>query len=564
MDDDNVADEASHTKPGNSKITKPGPTEHVLKVTRVGRPFHQDLADLFATFITAIELKAHKLAFRTYPLSFSTDECVRTLATLKFSQSTRTHDPNDPSAYFTTTTNFMFSMSRPAAMNLAQHFLDAHYIRNAVDPLLNLFKEQSLYTLTPKGLYVLDRFIRKTGIDADHLQHMLSKEIVCSKLFHVERSPAEDEIRFSYQDIVSLFRRFVGPQPNYPPKPGDSLEPIHEYAQRSKGIALMDFIDRGLLGRGTQYQYCFDAVDALEWLCDFTLVGKPEKTSRKAIIFSVSGPGSDDDPSMHSQGEFRCANKTMYQITSKGRRVAGWTKPGDSSSSASSSESDLCEKVTLEGRNVIRGPNHLRFILKDADMRSLFRNFLSERFCEEHVLYWMDVEAIIRKFSVTSSATGGTTASPTDEDTSKQVKADCRRHHEAVLHKALLIYKTYLQPASQHELNTDYTMRNELVKYLETIPIDMTSKDARDMSHRILACDPEQLRVVLQHYTRIQAYTFRIMLTDSLPKFVQTDKYLALLKMDAYLDCSDHDDDTESLHGPSGAYINYTSLTASS
>ncbi|KAF8071560.1 regulator of G protein signaling [Lyophyllum atratum] len=580
------SDESKPAKPGENIVTKPhltdnrGPGEHLLKMTRVGRPFHKDTADLFATFIIAIELKSHRLGFRTYPKSFSTEEAIQTLSSLKFSQSIRTPDPDDPSSFVTTTTNFMFSMTSPVAMNLAQNFMDARYIKNALDPSIGLFKDPSLYTLTPKGLHVLERFIHRTGIDADHLQDVLDTEIICSKLFRVERSLAEDEIIFSYSDILLLFRRFVGSQPNYSHKLPSSPEPLYQYTERSKGVALTDFTDRGLLGRGIQYQHCFDAVDALEWLCDFTsmvgrdeaaevaahfqrlgliaLAGNPDKAHKNAIIFTVSGSSPNGDPSIRSQGEFRCANKAMYQVTPKGRRVAGWVKGEENDSLAEDDSNDgfLDEKDFSEDMRLTPS-EHLLYILKKQSFRSLFREYLVERFCEEHLLYWMDVEVINRKFCITSSVIGGTHALPAERNTATQVKADCMKHHQALVNKALAIYQTYLQPASEYELNTDYNLRNELVKFLETVATHTHSRDPRDMSNRILSCNADQLRMVIQHYKRIQTHTFRVMLTDSLPKFVQTEKYLALLQIDDYLDCKTLND-ADSIIGGSGAYHTYS------
>lgn len=230
----------------------------------------------------------------------------------------RTPDPDDPSSVITTTTNFVFSMTQQVAMELCQHFMDARYIRNALDVSLNLFKENSLHCLTPKGLHVLERFIEKTGTDADHLQPVFETEIICPRLFHVERETIQDKIIFAYSTIITLFRCFAGQQPNYTSKDYMNLSVLQLYSKQSKGIALTDITDRsGLLSSNAgQRQYCFDAVDALEWLCNFTsvsgreeaaemaahfqrvglitLVGNPERSSNRAIVFTVHGSSDDE------------------------------------------------------------------------------------------------------------------------------------------------------------------------------------------------------------------------------------------------------------------------------
>ena len=217
------------------------------------------------------------------------DEAARNLASLKFSQSNRGPDPREPSRIITTTTTTTFSMTRDMAKAMCQHFMDARLIENAVDPSSNLFKERGVYQLTPKGLHVLERFISKNGINADHISHVFQTQPICMKLLHLERRSVDDEIIVSQAVITALFRRFVGRQPNYPPDNFQSLDPHHTYQERSKGLALMDVTERSqaIMGRSTTtvQKYCFAAVAALEWLCDFTSVIGREEAAEMAAQF---------------------------------------------------------------------------------------------------------------------------------------------------------------------------------------------------------------------------------------------------------------------------------------
>ncbi len=129
-------------------------------------------------------------------------------------------------------------------------------------------------------------------------------------------------------------------------------DPNVYYAERAKGMPLFEFGDRSQVsgGRGTPqpYQFCFSAVAALEWLCDFTsVVGRDEaaemsahfvrfglialvhdkrKGNDSAIIFTVRGtpaqnvavsvvfPTPTRTPTLtniacQAQGEFRCTSK---------------------------------------------------------------------------------------------------------------------------------------------------------------------------------------------------------------------------------------------------------------
>jgi hypothetical protein len=336
-------------------------SSHMMKTTKRGRPFlkvscqlltmsflnHnpllQDTLDLFATLIVSLQLSAHKQFFRTFPNSFTTsvlcllcdaifvnhtsrsDEAAQNLASLKFSQSNRGPDPREPSRVVTTTTTTTFSMTRDMAKAMSQHFMDARLIENATDPSSNLFKDRGVYILTPKGLHVLERFISKNGINSDHLQQVFGTQPICIKLLHLERRSIDDEIIVTQSVITALFRRFVGRQPNYPPQANGPLDAFQRYHERSKGVALNDVTERAqpLLGKGQQHhKYCFAAVTALEWLCDFTsVVGREEaaemaaqfvrfglitlvsdkrKNNDSAIIFTVRGsaPGGNSPVSV--------------------------------------------------------------------------------------------------------------------------------------------------------------------------------------------------------------------------------------------------------------------------
>jgi hypothetical protein len=210
-------------------------------------------------------------------------------------------------------------MTREMAKAMSQHFMDARLIENAADRTSNLFKERGVYVVTPKGLHVLERFIIKNGINGDSLIGVFESQPVCMKLLHLERRPSDDEIIISQPVITALFRRFVGRGPNYMTEsvPGQS-DPTVDYNERAKGMPLVDVQERPpqMIGKAPlqTYKYCFPAISALEWLCDFTsIVGRDEaaemtahfvrfgyivlvsdkrKTGDSAVIFTVRGSAS--------------------------------------------------------------------------------------------------------------------------------------------------------------------------------------------------------------------------------------------------------------------------------
>ncbi|KAJ7781670.1 regulator of G protein signaling domain-containing protein [Mycena metata] len=541
----------------------PGSSSHMMKTTKRGRPFLKDTLDLYATLIVSLQLAPHKQFFKTFQNSFSTDEAAQNLASLKFSQSNRGPDPREPSRVVTTTTTTTFSMTREMAKAMSQHFMDARLIENATDPSSNLFKDRGVYVLTPKGLHVLERFISKNGINSDHLQNVFVSQPICIKLLHLERRTSDDEIIVTQSVITALFRRFVGRTPNYPPQTNAPQDAFTRYNERSKGVSLMDVTDRAqpLQGKGQQHhKYCFAAVTALEWLCDFTsVVGREEaaemaaqfvrfglitlvsdkrKNNDSAIIFTVRGsaPGGNSPVSQH--GEFRCTAKAIYKITDEGRRVAHWDgarnnlhdSPNTSSANLTTARSSvdepekkptdakihrrisIAEKLNYEAHKGSKESNtdRLKYILEDPALRSLFREFLKGNFCEENLSFWLEVEDFKRKFSITSSAiavpsphSGGKTG----RDKATPGQAAMEKHHESLINTAFFIYNKYLAPSSH-----------------------MTGKVFQghvDPEHTT-AFNATQLQTMIRLYERIQTHVFRLMATDSVPKFIKTPKFLAV------------------------------------
>jgi hypothetical protein len=228
---------------------------------------------------------------------------VHNLSTLKFSQSTRTPDPKDATKVITTTTTTTFSMTRDMAKGICQYFMDARLIANAADLTASQFKDRGVYSITPKGLHILERFITKNGISADHLLKVFAQQPICMRLLHLERRVSDDEILVSRPVFEVLFRRFVGKQPNMPAgasaKPGignlaaagKSMGNLPASslveADRALGITVFKASPTPMMPRSNKsdrlppmaerQDYVFSAVTAVEWLNDLTtIVGKDE------------------------------------------------------------------------------------------------------------------------------------------------------------------------------------------------------------------------------------------------------------------------------------------------
>ena len=648
-----------------------------MKTTRRGRPYAKDTHDLFATLIVSLELGTHRQYFKTYHNSFTTDEAAENLSHLKFSQSNRAPDPNEPSRVVTTTTTTTFSMNRDMAKGICQHFMDARLIENAGDVTNPIFKDKGVYMLTPKGLHILERFITKNGINGDHLLKVFSSQPICMKLLHLERRVSDDELLINTPVLEVIFRRFVGRSPNYKiaPAVGAKTDHLEGGVDRTLGIDLAD-IQEKVKGHGLRtITHTFNSMGALDWLCDFTTVcGKDEAAEimahfqrldlitlvldkskrevepyddRDVIIRVEDGRGSVSD------GHFRCHSKTLYGVTEKGRLVARWDVPDSPSSgvasparddsrrlvddhnhpvkqntpsqasrepaSPGSQDSRLARKPSTKLRNE-RGStpvsggasgigqglhdsssyssrdsntNRLKNILEEPALRSLFREFLRQNFCEENLSFWLDVQDFKRRFHTTSSAVAVQTPSKEQKGGvgrrlgrsvtgalagggKEKVEEDSQgltameKHQQDLVSMAFVIYDTYLAPSSPCELNIDHNLRTELILYMNKILADakissLTSQTASPststthlgatlggndsslghageatsieerkaavVSKRLrIPLHASQLQVMVRLYERIQDHVFRLMATDSVPRFIKDARFIQLVR----------------------------------
>jgi hypothetical protein len=519
-------------------------TSHLMKSNVRNRPYHRDSIDLFATLIVSLKLTNHKQLFRTFPNSFTTDEAIANLAALKFSKSHHEPDPREPTRIVTTTTTTTFSMPREMAMMMCQNFMDARLIEDVADPSSNVFKDRGIYVLTPKGLHILEWFINRNGVNADHLQRAFATQPICLVLLHLERRPSDDEIIISQPVVTALFRHFAGRAPNYVLEEGSApQQPAVEYRQRAKGVFLNDVVDKSEQtpkGRGpvSTFRFCFSAMSAIEWLCDFTtivcreeaaemaghfvrfglvtLVSDKRKVGDTAIIVTVRGTPSEN---AGAAAEYRCTAKAIYRITERGRGVARWeaaasrsqqnlpTSSQRRSNDTGSSDPHAAASTNSSGRT---GPKlqkrqslaEIKFqpgnpaIAPVAQIDSGIREKVSNADRLRHILEEPALRQLFRDFlrdnfadenlafymavqdfkKKFSTSSSAVGAATTSEGKEGQAVRDA--HRQALIGTALEIYNTYLAHSSPREINIDHASRNEFISYLEGFLVQTSPRRA--------------------------------------------------------------------------------------
>jgi len=122
------------------------------------------------------------------------------------------------------------------------------------------------------------------------------------------------------------------------------------------------------------------------------------------------------------------------------------------------------------------------------------------------------------------------------------------RHHESLVNTAFAIYNTYLAPSSSSELNIDYVLRSDLLKFLEEVISALTGKPFQGQVglEQAASFNATQLHTMIRHYERIQIHVFRLMATDSIPRFIKEPKFLEVRSL---LDDLEGEDEVQPLTG---------------
>lgn len=349
--------------------------------------------DLFATLMVSLPLKVHRVRFRGIEHSFTSEEAINNLGSLKFSQSNRMPDPKDPSRIVTTTTTTTFSMARDMARSVCQRFMDARFIESADGkPTFTFTLKHGVWQLTPKGLHILGRFCQRNGISQKHVVDAIDSPRNAMHLVNLERDAVTDKLSMERTTIEVVFRRFIGQDgPNAKQSTysadSDSLSDYHN------GIVGVKMARERKVGE-KWWRNTFTGRATTDWLMDCSTTIDRKETHDLAAQFVRQGlmfPVVEDKFHVqeHPQdNDFQPTKSALYALTDKGQRVVGWITR--EKTSGSDDESSKCKGDT---KNSVRdsNTNRLTVILGDPALRLLYREFLQDTVCEENLSFYLDV-----------------------------------------------------------------------------------------------------------------------------------------------------------------------------
>lgn len=369
------------------------------------RPFTRDFEDLFSTLMVSLPLTTHRIRFQKIEHTFTSEEAINNLGSLKFSQSNRMPDPKDPTRIVTTTTTTTFSMAKEMARSVCQRFMDARFVESADGKPVPMFPlKNAVWQLTPKGMHVLARFCQRNGIIQRHVVDVLDSVRNTMQLVILERDGVSDKLSHDRKTIEVIFRRFIGQSgPN-----------IKHSITSSDSDSLSDYYD-GLIGvkiarerklADRVVQNTFTGKAAVDWLMDCCTTVDRREVHEVAGLFVQSKliEAVEEDRAYLRQPDgdrFQPTKNAIYGLTERGQRIAGWLAGEDTTSSDDTwGEASKGGKVRKDGRNQPRDSNNhrLTWIVNDPAMRLLFREFLRDTHCEENLAFYLEVRDFTKSY----------------------------------------------------------------------------------------------------------------------------------------------------------------------
>lgn len=189
-------------------------------------------------------------------------------------------------------------------------------------------------------------------------------------------------------------------------------------------------------------------------------------------------------------------------MTQKGKDVVNMTSRERTSESGEGSNTAARAGVSRDSNT-----QKLDKILNDPSLRLLFRENLRDTHCEENLSFYLDVDEFLKSCKIaikSNSPSRGNSGG--NLDSVKETMAS-----------AYGIYNAFLAPGSPCELNIDHLLRNQLATR-------MTKAVGQDSAMI------ESLKEVTKLFEEAQLSVFKLMASDSVPKFMKSSKYEQTLK----------------------------------
>ncbi|KAK9492213.1 regulator of G protein signaling domain-containing protein [Lipomyces doorenjongii] len=500
----------------------------LLRCTEEGRPFYDEFTAVFATLISSLPLQPHTVGLfhARYDFSFSSMEAARNLAELKLQQQNKTIDLTGRLITSTTITTYQIDVRSCA--ELMQLFLNARLIRCANDPEQGKFKHEMLFQLTPKGIAIVDAFSQRHGVVSPNVVDLLKSQHNSMKLVHLERDPVTDHISSSEIVIEIIFQRFAGRKPNTTPlhrahshhMPSQSLGHSESsdtdvssvsdmYLESSAGVHVHDSKRIHL----KEYHNCFSGMAAKLWLMDCTSIIyalEAQMVLTAFLQYDLITPA--DARSMSSGDKFLMEKNAYYYMSEKGKNLAGWPTTGSGLLKHGPHRPRSPGSTPYRYSSSAARDKHSRLehILEDPALRLLFREHLAENFCDENLTFYLESERLLAQFHELEK-----NQFPTLEKVN------------VCLSEAWVVYHAFLAPGSASEVNIDHLLRQRVRERMTAEELDTIATPGSQPIESI-SMSVTKLTEIVKLLDDVRRQVFRLMASDSVPKFMRTARFWEL------------------------------------
>ncbi|KAJ8612399.1 hypothetical protein MRB53_037440 [Persea americana] len=185
---------------------------------------------------------------------------------------------------------------------------------------------------------------------------------------------------------------------------------------------------------------------------------------------------------------FVASRNHQYAITEKGKRVAGWITDANGTVNGDLTTQQRVPSGVARDSNT----NRMTVIIRDPALRLLFREYLCETHCEENLSFYVEVRAFLADYEAAKKGSSAPRLDMIRETLAAAYRSPC-------------------------ELNIDHTLRNALAAR-------MTRAVGEDQQM------VESLDEVAALFDQAQNSVFKLMASDSVPKFSREPKYANMLK----------------------------------
>ncbi|KAF9360357.1 hypothetical protein BGX26_009709 [Mortierella sp. AD094] len=281
---------------------------------------------------------------------------------------------------------------------------------------------------------------------------------------------------------------------------------------------------------------------------------------RSADEGSVAGSQYNEEAIRNSTRRLsQILNDPAFQITlSEGGTMSSYaaSSSGKESVGASSGGGTRMSTPSSSVQSTTSNTSRLNGILSDSTVRDLFKSFLKQNICEENLSFYLEVLDYKVKFTALINSARAYDQSVFGQNVGNNKHTyppSLRELEKHICTQAFAIFETYLVSGAPREVNLPHQMRQDITTYMQAVVRSMETPETNGSNENknlpptppspstpsTEASDSEKANnggtgapkelIHIALFDVIHDHIFRLMSTDSVPKFIKTDKYLEVV-----------------------------------